>query len=47
MGYAGPDADGVELRHSVVAALWESAGAELDPRVVEALATALSEPHGS
>jgi HD-GYP domain-containing protein (c-di-GMP phosphodiesterase class II) len=47
MGYAEPGTDDAELRHSVVAALWESVGAELDPRVVDALATALPEPHGT
>lgn len=41
MGYAGQGADSAEVRRSVAAPLWASAGAELDPRVVEALVAVL------
>jgi HD-GYP domain-containing protein (c-di-GMP phosphodiesterase class II) len=44
MGYAGQETDSAEVRRSVVASLRASAGAELDPRVVEALAAALEPP---
>jgi response regulator RpfG family c-di-GMP phosphodiesterase len=40
-GYAGQATDSAELQRSVVASLWASAGAELDPRVVEALVAEL------